>query len=56
LKPTAGRQGYRAVLAADGQAPGLRPQYHANYYGAFVIDQDGHHIEAACDAPEGNDT
>jgi catechol 2,3-dioxygenase-like lactoylglutathione lyase family enzyme len=29
----------------DG-APGLRPQYRADYYGAFVLDPDGHKIEA----------
>ena len=45
---------YRAALAAGGKdngAPGLRPQYHANYYGAFVFDPDGHNIEAVCHAP-----
>ncbi|HJY49692.1 MAG TPA: hypothetical protein VJ349_13805, partial [Stellaceae bacterium] len=30
----------------------LRPQYHADYYGAFVRDPDGHRIEAVCHAPE----
>ena len=42
---------HRAALAAgakDNGAPGLRPQYHANYYGAFVLDPDGHNIEAVC--------
>jgi hypothetical protein len=29
-------------------APGLRPHYHANYYGAFVLDPDGNNIEAVC--------
>lgn len=45
---------HRAALAAGGRdngAPGLRPQYHPNYYGAFVIDPDGHNIEAVCHAP-----
>ena len=45
---------YRAALAAGGQdngAPGLRPQYNANYYAAFVIGPDGHNIEAVCQAP-----
>jgi len=40
---------YRAALAAgakDNGAPGLRPQYHPNYYAAFVLDPDGHNIEA----------
>jgi catechol 2,3-dioxygenase-like lactoylglutathione lyase family enzyme len=42
---------YRAALAAGGKnngAPGLRPHYHPNYYGAFVRDPDGHNIEAVC--------
>jgi len=42
---------YRAALEAGGKdngAPGLRPQYHANYYAAFVIDPDGHNIEVVC--------
>ena len=45
---------YRAAIAAGGTdngAPGLRPQYHSNYYGAFVIDPDGHNIEAVCHSP-----
>jgi len=29
-------------------APGLRSQYHPNYYGAFVLDPDGNNIEAVC--------
>ena len=40
---------HRAALAAGGQdngAPGLRPQYHAGYYGAYVIDPDGNNVEA----------
>jgi catechol 2,3-dioxygenase-like lactoylglutathione lyase family enzyme len=46
---------YKAALAAGGRdngAPGLRPHYHPNYYGAFVLDPDGHNIEAVCHAPE----
>lgn len=45
---------YRAALLAGGQdngAPGLRPQYHANYYAAFVIGPDGHNIEMVCHHP-----
>lgn len=45
---------YRAALAAGGKdngAPGLRPHYHANYYGAFVIGPDGHNVEAVCHKP-----
>jgi catechol 2,3-dioxygenase-like lactoylglutathione lyase family enzyme len=44
-------QFYAAALAAGGRdngAPGPRPHYHANYYGAFVLDPDGHNIEAVC--------
>jgi len=46
---------YRAALQAGGKdngAPGLRPQYHANYYAAFVIGPDGHNIEVVCHEPE----
>ena len=46
---------YAAALAAGGKdngAPGLRPQYHPNYYGAFVLDPEGNNIEAVCHAPE----
>ncbi|KAB2896206.1 MAG: VOC family protein [Burkholderiaceae bacterium] len=46
---------HHAALAAgakDNGAPGLRPQYHANYYAAFVIGPDGHNIEAVCSEPE----
>ena len=42
---------YRAALEAGGRdngGPGLRPHYHANYYGAFVIDPEGHNLEAVC--------
>lgn len=45
---------YAAALRAGGKdngPPGLRPHYHANYYGAFVLDPDGHNIEAVCHAP-----
>ncbi|MEG7406466.1 VOC family protein, partial [Serratia marcescens] len=31
--------------------PGLRPNYHAHYYAAFVIAPDGHNIEAVCHHP-----
>ncbi len=47
---------YRQALAAGGEdngPPGLRPQYHANYYAAFVIGPDGHNIEAVCHRPDG---
>lgn len=45
---------YAAAIATGGKdngAPGLRPQYHPNYYGAFVIDPDGNNVEAVCHAP-----
>jgi catechol 2,3-dioxygenase-like lactoylglutathione lyase family enzyme len=44
-------QFHAAALAAgakDNGPPGLRPHYHPNYYGAFVLDPDGHNIEAVC--------
>jgi catechol 2,3-dioxygenase-like lactoylglutathione lyase family enzyme len=46
---------YRAALAAGGKdngGPGLRPQYHPNYYGAFVISPDDHNVEVVCHTPE----
>jgi predicted lactoylglutathione lyase len=49
------RQFYDAAIAAgakDNGPPGLRPHYHANYYGAFVLDPDGHNIEAVSHLPE----
>jgi predicted lactoylglutathione lyase len=39
--------------AMDDGKPGLREQYHPHYYGAFVIDLDGHPIEAVCHAAPG---
>jgi catechol 2,3-dioxygenase-like lactoylglutathione lyase family enzyme len=42
---------HAAALGAGGRengGPGLRPHYHENYYGAFVLDPDGHNIEAVC--------
>ena len=42
---------HREALAAGGRdngAPGVRAQYHPNYYAAFVLDADGHNIEAVC--------
>jgi catechol 2,3-dioxygenase-like lactoylglutathione lyase family enzyme len=44
-----------AALSAGGHedgGPGVRPQYHPDYYAAFVVDPDGHRIEAVCHAPE----
>jgi catechol 2,3-dioxygenase-like lactoylglutathione lyase family enzyme len=42
---------YQAAVAAGGKdngPPGLRPHYHENYYGAFVIGPDGHNVEVVC--------
>jgi catechol 2,3-dioxygenase-like lactoylglutathione lyase family enzyme len=49
------RDFYEAALAAGGRdngPPGLRPHYHPDYYGAFVLDPDGNNIEAVCHKPE----
>jgi catechol 2,3-dioxygenase-like lactoylglutathione lyase family enzyme len=45
---------HAAALAAGGTdngAPGLRPQYHPGYYGAYVLDPDGNNVEAVCHQP-----
>ena len=45
---------YKAAMAAGGKdngAPGLRPHYRDNYYAAFLLDPDGHNIEAVCHLP-----
>ena len=45
---------YAAAIKAGGRdngAPGLRPHYHANYYGAFAFDPDGNNVEAVCHMP-----
>jgi len=45
---------YKAALAAgakDNGPPGIRAMYHPNYYGAFVLDPDGHNVEAVCHKP-----
>jgi catechol 2,3-dioxygenase-like lactoylglutathione lyase family enzyme len=42
---------HRVALAAgyqDNGAPGERPEYHRGYYGAYVLDPDGHNVEAVC--------
>jgi catechol 2,3-dioxygenase-like lactoylglutathione lyase family enzyme len=49
------REFYKAALKAGGKdngVPGIREIYHPNYYGAFVLDPDGHNIEAVCHDPE----
>ncbi len=35
----------------DHGKPGLRPEYHEHYYGAFVLDPDGNNVEAVCHKP-----
>jgi catechol 2,3-dioxygenase-like lactoylglutathione lyase family enzyme len=40
-----------AVGGRDNGAPGPRPQYHEDYYGAFVLDPDGNNLEAVCHEP-----
>lgn len=40
-----------ATGGRDDGAPGVRAKYHADYYAAFVLDPDGHRIEAVCHAP-----
>jgi catechol 2,3-dioxygenase-like lactoylglutathione lyase family enzyme len=42
-----------AAGGRDNGRPGIRPHYHAHYYGAFVLDPDGHNIEAVCHTPQG---
>ena len=47
---------HKAALAAGGRdngPPGIRAHYHADYYGAFVLDPDGNNIEAVCHEPPG---
>ena len=47
---------FHAVAIANGGvstgAPGLRPEYHPNYYGAYVLDPDGNKLCACCHDPE----
>jgi catechol 2,3-dioxygenase-like lactoylglutathione lyase family enzyme len=46
---------YKAAIAAGGKdngPPGIRAIYHPTYYGAFVLDADGHNVEAVCHKPE----
>jgi catechol 2,3-dioxygenase-like lactoylglutathione lyase family enzyme len=45
---------HAAALSAGGRdngGPGVRAQYHPNYYGAFVLDADGNNVEAVCHRP-----
>lgn len=46
---------YKAAIEAGGidyGTPGIREKYHPNYYGAFVLDPDGHNVEVVCHEPE----
>jgi catechol 2,3-dioxygenase-like lactoylglutathione lyase family enzyme len=46
---------HQAAMTAGGRdngPPGLRPQYHPNYYGAFILDADGNNIEGVCHQSE----
>jgi len=46
---------HAAALASGGVstgAPGLRPEYHPHYYGAYVLDPDGNKLCACCHDPE----
>jgi len=48
-------QFHEAAMAGGGRdngEPGLRPQYHENYYAAYVIDPDGNNIEAVSHTPQ----
>jgi catechol 2,3-dioxygenase-like lactoylglutathione lyase family enzyme len=40
-----------AVCGRDNGRPGPRPEYHPNYYGAYILDPDGNNIEAVCHKP-----
>jgi catechol 2,3-dioxygenase-like lactoylglutathione lyase family enzyme len=45
---------HQAALAAGGTdrgPPGLRPHYHEHYYAAYIVDPDGHVVEAVCRLP-----
>lgn len=47
---------HAAALAHGGTdegAPGLRPRYHSNYYGAYVRDPDGNKLQAVCHSAKG---
>ena len=44
-------QPQRWQQAVPQRCAGLRPHYHAHYYGAFVLDPDGNNVEAVCHAP-----
>jgi len=46
---------HTAALLCGGRSvgePGLRREYHPDYFAAFVLDPDGHRVEAVCHAPQ----
>ena len=46
---------FEAAVSAGAEVlhePRVWPEYHPNYYGAFVRDPDGNNVEAVCHAPE----
>ena len=46
---------FDAAVAAGAEIlhePRVWPEYHPNYYGAFVRDPDGNNVEAVCHLPE----
>jgi lactoylglutathione lyase len=50
------RQAYQVALAHGGTSeggPGLRPEYHADFYGAYFRDPDGNKLCVACHSPQG---
>ncbi len=46
----------RAAGGKDNGGPGVREIYHPQYYGAFVLDPDGHNVEAVCHRPQSQRT
>ncbi|MFI2811905.1 MULTISPECIES: VOC family protein [Microbulbifer] len=49
------REFHRVALQAGGKdngEPGLRPEQHADYYAAYVLDPDGNNVEVVCHLPE----
>ena len=46
---------FQVAVAAGAEVlhePRVRPEYHENYYGAFVRDPDGNNVEAVCHQPD----